>query len=82
MKTHLHIMRNYLCRHVYTVYSANVSAWADKTEELTFSVPSFSGNWEIDDISFSAVPEPSPIALTEFGAILFALYRRLVPKRQ
>jgi hypothetical protein len=71
----------------YTLYGANISAWAGDTEQLTFSaLESDSGlnNWEIDDISFSTttVPEPSPLALTGVGGLLFALYRRLAPKRK
>jgi hypothetical protein len=60
----------------YLVYAANISAWAGQTEELTFSDPGFSGNWEIDDISFSpnaVVSEPNPLALTGIGGLLFAL---------
>jgi len=71
----------------YTLYGANISAWGGDTEQLTFAAQeSTSGlnNWELDDISFStqAVPEPSSLALTGVGALLFALYRRLAPKRQ
>ncbi len=68
----------------YTLYSANISAWAGDTEQITFSAQeSTSGlnNWVIDDISFSAVPEPSPLALTGIGALVFSLYRRFTPKR-
>jgi hypothetical protein len=69
----------------YVIYSANISAWAGKNEQLTFADPNGSGNWEIDDISFSpnaVTPEPSPLALTGIGGLLFALYRRFVPKRR
>jgi len=70
----------------YTLYGADISAWAGDTEQLTFTaLESDSGmnNWEIDDISFSpnAVPEPSPLALTGIGGLLFALWRRFAPKR-
>jgi hypothetical protein len=70
----------------YTLYGANISAWGGDTEQLTFAAQeSTSGlnNWELDDISFStqAVPEPSSLALTGLGALLFALYRRFGPKR-
>jgi len=69
----------------YIVYGANLSAWSGQTEELTFLAPSGNvlDNWEIDDISFSptaVTPEPSPLALTGIGALLFALYRRLAPR--
>ena len=45
--------------------------------------PIIDGNYSIDDITFSthAVPEPTPLALTGVGALLFALYRRFAPKR-
>jgi hypothetical protein len=71
----------------YTLYAANISAWAGQTEQLTFSAlqDTFSiNNWVIDDIAFSpnaVVPEPSTVALTGFGGLLFALSRRFVPKR-
>jgi hypothetical protein len=65
----------------YTVYAANISAWAGQTEQLTFS--SAGGFNLIDDISFSpqAVPEPSPLALTGVPALIVTLYRRFAPKR-
>jgi hypothetical protein len=65
----------------YTIYGANISAWAGQTEQLTFSSPL--GNILIDDISFSprAVPEPGTLALTGTGGLLFALCRRFAPKR-
>jgi hypothetical protein len=72
----------------YTLYGANVSAWAGESEELTFSALEFSSglnNWELDDISFSptaVIPEPSPLALSGIGSLLFALYRRFAPQRQ
>jgi hypothetical protein len=66
----------------YTLYGGNIFAWAGQTEQLTFTSPA--GNFTIDDISFSTsvVPEPSPLALTAIGGLLFALYRRFAPKRQ
>jgi hypothetical protein len=73
----------------YTLFGANISAWAGKTESISFTVgpaplPYTVNNWELDDITFSpntVVPEPSPFALTALGGLLFALYRRLAPKR-
>jgi len=70
----------------YTLYGANISAWAGDTEQLTFTAPQATtafNIWEIDDISFSpgAVPEPSTIVLTGIGGLLFTLYRRFSPKR-
>jgi hypothetical protein len=72
----------------YTLYEANISAWAGDTEELTFSAledPSGLNIWTIDDISFSptaVTPEPSPLVLTGIGGILFAMYCRFAPKRK
>jgi hypothetical protein len=72
----------------YTLYGANISEWSGETEQLTFtaleSPAAGLNNWEIDDISFSTttVPEPSPLALTGVGGLLFALYRRFAPKRK
>jgi hypothetical protein len=69
----------------YTLYGANISAWAGRTGELEFtSEANSSANFVVlDDISFStmAIPEPSPLALTGIGALVFALYRRFAPKR-
>jgi hypothetical protein len=69
----------------YTIYGANISAWAGDSEELTFSAPSISGNWEIDDISFSPTsitPEPDTFVLMGIGGALFAAYRRVAQKRK
>jgi hypothetical protein len=60
----------------YTLYSANISAWAGDTAQLTFSaLEPTSGpglnNWLIDDITFAAVPEPNILALTTIGGLLF-----------
>jgi hypothetical protein len=70
----------------YTLYGASISAWAGQTGALEFTAdfdvhdPYF----VLDDISFSpqTVPEPSPLALTGAGALLFALYRRFASKRE
>ncbi len=66
----------------YTIFGGNISAWAGQTEQLTLSAPS--GNFIIDDISFSTsvVPEPSPPVMTGIGGFLFALYRRCAPNRR
>lgn len=72
----------------YTIYGANVSAWGGDTEQLTFSAfadLSRPTGGTIDDISFSPVtitPEPSPLALTGIGGVLFALYRHFGVKRK
>ncbi len=60
----------------YTLYGANISAWAGDSEGLTFSALEGSlglNNWEIDDISFSTTPEPEPsiVTLTAIGGLLF-----------
>jgi hypothetical protein len=66
----------------YTLYGANLSAWAGDTEDLTFSaLDATSGlnNWELDDISFSQTaltPEPIPLILTAIGGLLFAARKR------
>jgi hypothetical protein len=61
----------------YTLYGANISAWAGKTEQLTFSALQFTSglnNWELDDIAFSTIsitPEPGTVALTAISGLLF-----------
>ena len=70
----------------YTVYEANISAWAGQTAQLTFTAleppPTGLGwnAWFIDDISFSptAVPEPTSLALLGVGELIIAGYRRMV----
>jgi hypothetical protein len=66
----------------YTLYGANISAFAGQTEQLTFSaleVSTYANNWNIDNIQFSSssVPEPSEFALGALGALLlgFRLWR-------
>jgi hypothetical protein len=62
----------------YTLYAANISAWAGDTEQLTFSaLEGYAGadNWLIDDISFSPnsfAPEPGIVVLSAIGGLLFA----------
>ena len=70
----------------YTLFAANISAWAGDTEQLTFSAlqDTFSINWwELDDISFSpnAVPEPTSFALMGTAGLIFAGSRLFAPKR-
>jgi hypothetical protein len=72
----------------YTVYGGNIpSAFADQVETLAITEPTTTSRpasiLELDDISFSptAVPEPSPLALTGVVGLLFALCRRFAPKR-
>jgi hypothetical protein len=65
----------------YTLYAANISAWAGQTEQLTFSALedlSVLNNWEIDDITFSTtavVPEPGALALMLMGGLGFGMRR-------
>jgi hypothetical protein len=57
----------------YTLYGANISAYAGQTGELNFTAVG-SGNYVVlDDISFSSnsVPEPSIVELTAIGGLLF-----------
>jgi len=70
----------------YTSYGASISAWSGQTGQLEFTAD-FNGSFNfvvLDDIAFStqAIPEPSPLALTGVGALVFALYRRFAPKRK
>jgi hypothetical protein len=67
----------------YTLYNANISAWAGDTEQLTFSAPEYvsQNNWLIDDISFSNVPEPSVVALNAMGGLLFGARKWLARRR-
>jgi hypothetical protein len=67
----------------YTLYGADISAWAGQTEQLTFSaLEGNNNNFLLDDISFSTsplptlVPEPDAVVLTGIGGVVFALRRR------
>lgn len=64
----------------YTVYGADISAFAGQTETLAFSaLQATSGfnNWNIDNIQFSPlpVPEPSTFGLIGLGGLIFGLRR-------
>jgi len=64
----------------YTLYGANISAWAGQTGELEFTAD-FNGSFNpivLDDISFStnAVPEPSIVVLSAMGGLLFGALKR------
>ncbi len=68
----------------YNLYGASISAWAGQTGVMEFTADQVDENYVVlDDITFSTqvVPEPSPLALTGIGALVFALYRRFAPKR-
>ena len=60
----------------YTLYGANISAWAGQTGQLEFTAD-FNGSFNyvvLDDISFSptaVTPEPSLVALSAIGGLLF-----------
>jgi hypothetical protein len=68
----------------YNVYGASIASFAGQTGQLEFTVyPNNYNSLLLDDISFSptaVIPEPSPLALTGIGGLLFALYRRIAPK--
>jgi hypothetical protein len=64
----------------YTLYGADISNFAGRTEQLTFSaLEDASGDnfCNIDDIQFSpsSVPEPSTLGLIALGGLLFGLRR-------
>ena len=76
----------------YTVYGANISAYAGQTGELLFSAiqypnpfgsfpPTSQAYGLIDNIQFSstAVPEPSALALAVLGATLLIGRRKKLP---
>jgi hypothetical protein len=58
------------------VYGANIAAWENVVGELEFTAD-FNGSYNcvlLDDISFSTTavsPEPSIVALTAIGGLLF-----------
>ncbi len=64
----------------YTLYGADISAFAGQTNALTFSalqnLNAYNG-WRIDNIQFStqAVPEPSTFALAALGSLLIGFRR-------
>jgi hypothetical protein len=61
----------------YTLYGANLSAWAGQTGELEFTAVFKAYNYDLlDDISFSptaVTPEPSIVVLTAIGGLLFGV---------
>jgi hypothetical protein len=60
----------------YTVYAANISAFAAETGQLLFTAP-VNGGAELDNIQFSTspVPEPGTLALCTLGGLSLALRR-------
>jgi hypothetical protein len=71
----------------FNTYGVNISPYSGQTGSLEFSALFTSQNAtlvDLDDISFSPtaiVPEPTPLALAGIGTVLFALYRRLGPRK-
>ena len=65
----------------YTIYSADISAYAGQTGQLLFNDPYYGGTFggpaTLDNIQFSstAVPEPSELALGALGALLLGFRR-------
>jgi len=71
----------------YTLYGANISAWAGQSGELEFTADYnvHDPYLVLDDISFSptaVTPEPDPLALIGIGGALFAAYRCLMENRK
>jgi len=66
----------------YTLYGANISAWAGDTEQLTFSAlgDGVFNDWLVDDILFSAVPEPNIVTLTAIGGLFFGARKWLAQR--
>ncbi len=62
----------------YTIYGADISAFADQTGQLLFTLPPYVGNAELDNIQFSdqPIPEPSVVGLFALGGLLFGLRRK------
>ena len=62
----------------YTIYGADISAFAGQTGQLLFTVPPQTATDELDNIQFSSstIPEPSELALTALGALLLGFRRR------
>ncbi|MGA2747280.1 MAG: hypothetical protein ABSG59_00780, partial [Verrucomicrobiota bacterium] len=64
---------------------ANIAPYAGQAGTLAFTAvyPPLGSSWVgLDDITFSATPETSPLVLTGIAGVLFALYRRFALKRQ
>jgi PEP-CTERM motif len=58
----------------YTVWGADISAYAGQTGQLLFTAPWPNGGGLLDNIQFSSspVPEPSALALFTLGGVLLA----------
>jgi hypothetical protein len=70
----------------YTLYGANISAWAGQSGQLDFTAV-FNGSYNydlLDDISFSqtaVAPEPSPLVLYAIGGLLLCARRWITPPK-
>ena len=62
----------------YSIYGADISAFAGQTGQLLFTLPPYVGYATIDNIRFSSapVPEPASFALAGLGTLLFSRLRR------
>ena len=61
----------------YSIYGADISAFAGQTGQLLFTVPPLTGSDNLDNIQFSSssVPEPSEFALSALGGLLLGFLR-------
>ena len=57
------------------IWGGDISAFAGQFGELCFQ-----GSGYLDYIQFSAIPEPSPIAVAGLGAVILALHRHRRPR--
>ncbi len=62
----------------YTIYEADVSAYANQTGELLFTLPPYVNSATLDNIQFSSspIPEPSTLSLTALGGLFLARWMR------
>jgi hypothetical protein len=61
----------------YTVYGVNIAPYAGQTGQLEFTAAGGQGpDWvELDDITFSTIPEPGTLALVVMGGLALAVRR-------
>jgi hypothetical protein len=62
----------------YSIYEADISAYAGQTGQLLFSLPAHSSPGTLDNILFSStpVPEPGAFGLFVLGGVMFGLRHR------
>jgi hypothetical protein len=62
----------------YAIWGADISAYANQTGELLFTVPPFGDGATLDNIQFSSlpIPEPSALALAALGALVLGFHCR------